>query len=197
MSTAKGFEKRQEVPCFTFTENSKRFAIFGSAATPAELMFIIKNYPDVMWYHLSYINCGFFNDQDKKRLKQLEKSFPCSVTIAAPEDLTEGSFDFSVCLGCNFRSVSPKVYNEGNEQLKKQGINCSFPLFSDENELLPFVLGAMNLLRFLVSLVKVGGLVVCYPTSVSFQVLAAFDAYGDYRILDFEEEVTWSRTIPM
>ena len=158
---------------------------------------MVKNYPDVTWYNLYYIDCGFFSEQDKERLKKFEESYPCTIHIASPEDLAQGSFDFSVCLGCNFRSVSPKVYNEGNEQLKKQGINVKFPLFSDENELLPFVLGAMNLLRYLVSLVKVGGLVVCYPTSVSFQVLAAFDAYGDYRILDFEEEVTWSRTIPM
>ena len=61
---------------------------------------MVKNYPDVTWYNLYYIDCGFFSEQDKERLKKFEESYPCTIHIASPEDLAQGSFDFSVCLGC-------------------------------------------------------------------------------------------------
>ena len=108
-----------------------------------------------------------------------------------PEELERSSFDASLCLAANFRSVSYRVYNSDNADLGRNNIDVSFPIWSDKNDIKSFLVASMNLQRFLVSLVRVGGIVIVYPTAVSFQVLAAYDGFRDYEILDHRGEVTW------
>lgn len=166
--------------------------VFGATTSPCEIMFIVRNFAAVHWLNLTFVDSGFFTDEGKLKIKKYEDSFPCTIEFCEPENLQKCWFDFALCLGTNFRGISPRLYNHENTELRDNGIDVNFPLFSDRNGLKSFVLAAMNVMRFLVTLVKPSGLVACYPSAISYELLSAFDGFNDYRILDHRSEPTWA-----
>ena len=166
--------------------------IFGYSISPCEIIFMMRNFPSCVWYNVTYVDSGFFNEQQKSTLMDLSRSYPCSITFKRPEVIEKNSYDCVICLGCAFRQISRNIYNSENKELQLMGFDIKRPIFSDANKIKPFLLAVMNVMRFLLTVAKVDGLVICYPTSISFQVLAAYDGYKDYRIMDHRPEITWA-----
>ena len=169
----------------------RNIVVYGGTVSLCEIMFIVRNFPSIHWVNLTFVDSGFFTDAGKMEIKKYEGSFPCTIEFCKPENVKKSWFDCAFALGVNFRSISPNIYNRENTELRDNSIDVNFPLFSDRNGLKSLVLGGMNLMRYLVTLVKPNGLVVCYPTVVSYEVLSAFDGFKDYRILDHRSEPTW------
>ena len=169
----------------------RSFAIFGSSGSPCELSLIRKLFT-CDFYKIVFVDTGYLNDVVKGRLKSFEALIPCEISFARPEDLPAASFDMFFCVGTCFRQISPKRYTPDNQELASMGFCTRSPLISDRNRILPFGLSQMEVLRFGLNLLKVGGVAIVRPAFITYDILSEYDHTKAFKILDTNPEVIWA-----
>lgn len=170
--------------------NPRHFLVFGGGS--ADLALIIRKFPNTTLFYIDVVN-PFADVSLIKEIEAFNASiFNVSVRIV---DITEPkyqSYDAVFSFSVVFRHLGQSSYKKSNQALKNLDINVDFPLYSDENHVLEFVKQILELYKYILNLLKVGGFAVVYPAAISFEIFGLLEGNNDFKVLDKVPEITFA-----
>jgi len=143
-----------------------------------------------------YVTCvnPFLTGDEKAKMVDFAAAFGHVIEFKCCKECKQGSYDLFIAFSLAFRQVHPRRYNDlkYSEFIRRKfAINTEYPLLSDENGLEEFIWQVVNLQRFSLTLLKVGGRAVIYPAIVSYELLDELDDDGSFEILDWDPKINF------